>query len=238
MLRDHCRVEITWGFCNRYRRALQTVKTLKCRYSVDVICHDFTRSLQCLLSQKQIAAPVVTALSKLKKTNMDSCLKQMDSKGREVLLQYVFYGFQSQPKSATEFLHWHQAIVKMDGIGAIVRVATNIKRNILVSAEYVSLFPSSIPPLRSLCVQSLVLPPQRYNGGMKRVANWRLFCVMVNELLFSWNRIFVSTVRLPTHCHFGTLHKMFLQYASRETLNSLSMKWCAFESFRRFLLLK
>ena len=82
---------------------------------------------------------------------MESCLKQMDSKGREVLLQYVFYGFQSQPKSATEFLHWHQAIVKMDGIGAIVRVATNIKRNILVSAEYV------LP--HQLCIDGALICP-------------------------------------------------------------------------------
>mmetsp|Transcript_10376 Transcript_10376/g.9380 ORF Transcript_10376/g.9380 Transcript_10376/m.9380 type:complete len:136 (-) Transcript_10376:176-583(-) len=85
--------------------------------------------------QKKIAIPVVTALSKLKRTNMDSCLKQMDEKGRETILQYVFYGFQTMPKSSTEFLNWHQAIVKQDGIGAIVRVATNIKRNILVSAD-------------------------------------------------------------------------------------------------------
>ena len=85
--------------------------------------------------QKQIALPVVTALSKLKRSSMDSCLKQMDEKGREIVLQYVFYGFQIMPKSSTDFLNWHQAIVKMDGIGVIVRVATNIKRNILVSAD-------------------------------------------------------------------------------------------------------
>ena len=66
---------------------------------------------------------------------MDSCLKQMDDKGRETILQYVFYGFEIMPKSSTEFLNWHQAIVKQDGIGVIVRVATNIKRNILVSAD-------------------------------------------------------------------------------------------------------
>mmetsp|Transcript_9802 Transcript_9802/g.14930 ORF Transcript_9802/g.14930 Transcript_9802/m.14930 type:complete len:136 (+) Transcript_9802:91-498(+) len=85
--------------------------------------------------QKKIALPVVTALSKLKKSNIDSLLKELDEKAREVLLAYVYYGFQSQPKTATEFLNWQQAIVKMDGVGVIVRVATNIKRNILVAAE-------------------------------------------------------------------------------------------------------
>eukprot|EP01083_Nonionella_stella_P192463 711401_1 len=85
--------------------------------------------------QKQIGVPVVTALSKLKRGNIGSCLEQLDEKGREILLQYVFYGFQIQPSSSTEFLNWHQSIVKKDGIGVIVRVATNIKRNILVSAD-------------------------------------------------------------------------------------------------------
>eukprot|EP01084_Bolivina_argentea_P110223 196873_1 len=83
--------------------------------------------------QKKIAVPVITAMSKLKRSSMDSCLKKMDQKGREIVLQYVFYGFQAMPKASTEFLNWHQAIVKMDGIGAIVSVATNIKRNILVA---------------------------------------------------------------------------------------------------------
>ena len=65
--------------------------------------------------QKEIAKPVVTALSKLKRSNMDSSLKQMDARGREVILQYVFYGFQNMPAKSTEFLNWHQAITKMDG---------------------------------------------------------------------------------------------------------------------------
>merc|ERR1712154_178611 len=85
--------------------------------------------------QKDIAVPVVKALAKMKRSAMNDCLKQMEPAQREVVLQYVFYGFQAQPNSATEFLNWHQAIVKMDGIGAITRVATNIKRNILVSAD-------------------------------------------------------------------------------------------------------
>ena len=66
---------------------------------------------------------------------MNECLKQMEPAQREVVLQYVVYGFQAMPAAATDFLNWHQAIVKLDGIGAICRVATNIKRNILVSAD-------------------------------------------------------------------------------------------------------
>jgi len=85
--------------------------------------------------QKEIADPVIKALSKLKRTGMNECLKQMEPEQREVVLQYVYYGFQAMPKSATEFLNWQQAIVKLDGIGAICRVVTNIKRNILVSAD-------------------------------------------------------------------------------------------------------
>ena len=73
----------------------------------------------------------------MSKSNISSFVKgdKLDAKGREILLQYVFYGFQIMPSKSTEFLNWHQAIVTKDGIGAIVRVATNIKRNILVSAD-------------------------------------------------------------------------------------------------------
>eukprot|EP01084_Bolivina_argentea_P163909 285070_1 len=85
--------------------------------------------------QKKIAIPVLRALGKLKKSAMDSCLKGLDEKERGIVLGYVFYGFQQSPSNSTEYLNWHQSIVKMDGIGAIVRVSTNIKRNILVSAD-------------------------------------------------------------------------------------------------------
>ena len=36
------------------------------------------------------------------------------------------------PENANEYLNWFHAIIKQDGHGAIVRVLTDIKKNILV----------------------------------------------------------------------------------------------------------
>jgi len=82
---------------------------------------------------KQIGESVLDALRSIKK-DQAQLLDEIEEHEREVLLKYVYYGFQAKPEFATEYTTWHQAIVKKDGLGAIVRVLTDIKRNILVVA--------------------------------------------------------------------------------------------------------
>jgi hypothetical protein len=83
---------------------------------------------------KQIGESVLEALRSIKK-DQSNILDEIEEHEREVLLKYVYYGFQAKPEYAQEYLTWHQAIVKKDGLGAIVRVLTDIKRNILVVGQ-------------------------------------------------------------------------------------------------------
>ena len=78
---------------------------------------------------------MVNALAKVKKSQIKELLEQMSQNEREIVLKYVYYGFQINASKATEYLYWHQMIIKIDGIGAIVRVSTDIKRNILSAAD-------------------------------------------------------------------------------------------------------
>jgi len=86
---------------------------------------------------KKFAVPVLEALRLVKKTGLDATLDGFEESEREVILKYVYYGFHAKPEYATDFLTWQQAIVKKDGIGAIVRVVTDIKRNVLATANIV-----------------------------------------------------------------------------------------------------
>ncbi len=71
----------------------------------------------------------------MKRGAINSACEKLEEHEREIILKYVYYGFQAMPKHASEFLNWQQAIVKKDGLGAIVRVVSDIKRNILVVAD-------------------------------------------------------------------------------------------------------
>ena len=70
---------------------------------------------------------------------MNDILGKLEEHEREIVLKYVYYGFQSKPQYSTEYLAWQQAIVKKDGLGVIVRVVSDIKRNILCVADPLSL---------------------------------------------------------------------------------------------------
>ena len=83
-----------------------------------------------LFKQKEFAEPVLEALVKCSKSSMNDILGRLEEHEREIVLKYVYYGFQAKPTSATEFLSWQQTIVKKDGLGAIVRVCSDIKKKI------------------------------------------------------------------------------------------------------------
>jgi len=88
---------------------------------------------------KKFADPVLEALRQVKKTTLESTLSSFEEHEREVILKYVYYGFHAKPEYATDYLAWQQAIVKKDGVGAIVRILTDIKRNVLSTANIVEM---------------------------------------------------------------------------------------------------
>ncbi|ETO23706.1 hypothetical protein RFI_13472 [Reticulomyxa filosa] len=80
---------------------------------------------------KEFAEPVLEALRSSKKSDIGTMVDKLEEHEREVILKYVYYGFQAKSEHAETFLSWQQAIVKKDGLGAIVRILSDIKRNIL-----------------------------------------------------------------------------------------------------------
>jgi len=97
-------------------------------------------ALQALLSQAPIAnknqqekdmalALVMRVLLSIKSTSVDSAVKKLDSDQRDVLMKYIYRGFENPSEgSSAHLLLWHEKVFEEAGVGSIVRVLTDRKK--------------------------------------------------------------------------------------------------------------
>jgi len=98
-------------------------------------------ALQALLSQAPIAnknqqekdaalALVMRVLLSIKSANaVDSAVKKLDSDQRDVLMKYIYRGFENPSEgSSAHLLLWHEKVFEEAGVGSIVRVLTDRKK--------------------------------------------------------------------------------------------------------------
>ncbi|KAK0076587.1 hypothetical protein PV325_005113 [Microctonus aethiopoides] len=68
-------------------------------------------------------------LLNIKSNQMDDCLAQLDRDLIDVLMKYIYRGFEIPSKdSSSHLLLWHEKVYSINGIGSIVRVFTDSKR--------------------------------------------------------------------------------------------------------------
>lgn len=68
-------------------------------------------------------------LLNIKSNQIDDCLAQLDRDLIDVLMKYIYRGFEIPSKdSSSHLLLWHEKVYSINGIGSIVRVFTDSKR--------------------------------------------------------------------------------------------------------------
>lgn len=68
-------------------------------------------------------------LLSIKSNQMDDCLAQLDRDQVDVLMKYIYRGFEIPTKdSSAHLLTWHEKVYNVSGIGSIMRVLTDSKR--------------------------------------------------------------------------------------------------------------
>jgi len=98
-------------------------------------------ALQALLSQAPISnknqqekdaalALVMRVLLSIKSANaVDSAVKKLDPDQRDVLMKYIYRGFENPSEgSSAHLLLWHEKVFEEAGVGSIVRVLTDRKK--------------------------------------------------------------------------------------------------------------
>ncbi|KAF7997595.1 hypothetical protein HCN44_006166 [Aphidius gifuensis] len=87
--------------------------------------------LECKNQQVKDYARNVTQkiLLSIKSNQIDEVLAQMDRDMIDVLMKYIYRGFEIPIKdSSSHLLTWHEKVYGINGIGSIVRVLTDSKR--------------------------------------------------------------------------------------------------------------
>ncbi|XP_015122350.1 actin-related protein 2/3 complex subunit 5-C [Diachasma alloeum] len=87
--------------------------------------------LECKNQQVKDQARNVTqkVLLSIKSHQMDEILTQLDRDLMDVLMKYIYRGFEIPSKdSSSHLLTWHEKVYNINGIGSIVRVLTDSKR--------------------------------------------------------------------------------------------------------------
>ena len=74
-------------------------------------------------------ALVMRVLLSIKSTSVDSAVKKLDSDQRDVLMKYIYRGFENPSEgSGAHLLLWHEKVFEEAGVGSIVRVLTDRKK--------------------------------------------------------------------------------------------------------------
>lgn len=65
----------------------------------------------------------------IKAAQMDECIGQLDRDLLDVLMKYIYRGFEIPVEgSSGHLLLWHEKVFNVSGVGSIVRVLTDSKR--------------------------------------------------------------------------------------------------------------
>jgi len=68
-------------------------------------------------------------LLSIKSNQMDDCLSQLDRDLIDILMKYIYRGFEIPTKdSSAHLLAWHEKVYNINGIGSIMRVLADSKR--------------------------------------------------------------------------------------------------------------
>lgn len=68
-------------------------------------------------------------LLSIKSNQMDDCLAQLDRDLVDVLMKYIYRGFEIPSEgSSNHLLIWHEKVYNISGAGSIIRAFTDSKR--------------------------------------------------------------------------------------------------------------
>jgi actin related protein 2/3 complex subunit 5 len=81
-----------------------------------------------LETKRQASDELLRVLAMVKDSDIDMYVEEMSPDQADVLLKYVYKGFEAGDNSAS-LLKWHAAIVSRHGLGAIVR-AMQVKKTV------------------------------------------------------------------------------------------------------------
>lgn len=71
----------------------------------------------------------VKVLSSFRSSEIDQAIQLLDFKQIDMLMKYIYYGFECQTEgSSAMLLTWHEKVFAVGGLGSIVRVLTDRKR--------------------------------------------------------------------------------------------------------------
>nr|ACO12355.1 Actin-related protein 2/3 complex subunit 5 [Lepeophtheirus salmonis] len=72
---------------------------------------------------------LMRTLLSVKQTQVDGIVKELDTDQRDVLMRYIYKGFEIPSEgSSGHLLIWHEKIYDISGVGSIVRVLTDRKQ--------------------------------------------------------------------------------------------------------------
>ncbi|XP_019640949.1 PREDICTED: actin-related protein 2/3 complex subunit 5-like [Branchiostoma belcheri] len=79
--------------------------------------------------KSQAVSLVLRVLLSFKKSDMDKGIKALDSKQLDLLMKYIYRGFENptDDSSSSTLLIWHEKAFAVGGLGSIVRVLTDRK---------------------------------------------------------------------------------------------------------------
>lgn len=78
---------------------------------------------------KDRAASIVVNVLTSFKGDMDQAIKSLDGKNLDMLMKYIYRGFEMPTdNSSAVLLTWHQKVFAVGGLGCIMRVMTDRKR--------------------------------------------------------------------------------------------------------------
>jgi len=68
-------------------------------------------------------------MTSVKQTQIDDAIKNLDNDSRDVLMKFIYKGFEVPSKdSSAQLLVWHEKIFNVSGVGSVVRVLTDKRR--------------------------------------------------------------------------------------------------------------
>jgi actin related protein 2/3 complex subunit 5 len=70
---------------------------------------------------------ILEALTAFKSSEIPSGLQSLESSQLDLLLKYVYKGFEFSFNNSSTLLVWHEKLLEVTGIGGIVRVLTDMK---------------------------------------------------------------------------------------------------------------
>ena len=64
-----------------------------------------------------------------KSSQVEECVKQLDNDQKDILMKYIYRGFETPTDNSSAHLHvWHEKVFDQADLGCIVRVMTDRKR--------------------------------------------------------------------------------------------------------------